>query len=150
GFSTWTSILSPPTAPTRRTSITTSATCWPSSPRLRRFRHGPAGSLWSRRVHPASTRPSSAPSARQRLFWGSPLRSQPPTTCHLRPSVFLYAVTIFLGAFLLFQIQPIMGKYVLPWFGGAPAVWSTCLVFFQLVLLAGYLYAHGLATRLSP
>src|SRR5215510_5700438 len=62
----------------------------------------------------------------------------------------LYALTIFLGAFLLFQIQPIMGKYVLPWFGGAPAVWSTCLVFFQLVLLAGYLYAHCLATRLSP
>jgi spermidine synthase len=64
--------------------------------------------------------------------------------------VFLYAVTIFLGAFLLFQIQPMIGKYVLPWFGGAPAVWSTCLVFFQLILLAGYLYAHGLATRLSP
>src|SRR5262249_33958961 len=57
---------------------------------------------------------------------------------------------IFLGAFLLFQIQPLMGKYVLPWFGGAPAVWSTCLVFFQVVLLAGYSYAHGLATRLSP
>ena len=59
----------------------------------------------------------------------------------------LYALTIFLGAFLLFQIQPMIGKYVLPWFGGAPAVWSTCLVFFQLVLLAGYLYAHALATR---
>ncbi|HJW13335.1 MAG TPA: ferrichrome ABC transporter permease, partial [Thermoanaerobaculia bacterium] len=63
--------------------------------------------------------------------------------------MFLYALTVFLGAFLLFQIQPLMGKYVLPWFGGAPAVWSTCLVFFQLVLLAGYLYAHGLASRLS-
>src|SRR5215468_10513094 len=62
----------------------------------------------------------------------------------------LYALTIFLGAFLLFQIQPLMGKYVLPWFGGAPAVWSTCLVFFQLVLLAGYLYAHTLATRIPP
>ncbi|HKF43391.1 MAG TPA: fused MFS/spermidine synthase [Thermoanaerobaculia bacterium] len=60
----------------------------------------------------------------------------------------LYALTIFLGAFLLFQIQPLMGKYVLPWFGGAPAVWSTCLVFFQLVLLAGYLYAHALATQI--
>ena len=58
-----------------------------------------------------------------------------------------YALTIFLGAFLLFQIQPLMGKSILPWFGGAPAVWSTCLVFFQLVLLAGYLYAHGLARR---
>ncbi len=61
-----------------------------------------------------------------------------------------YAVTIFLEAFLLFQIQPLIGKYILPWFGGAPAVWSTCLLFFQLVLLAGYLYAHGLVSRLSP
>jgi hypothetical protein len=59
----------------------------------------------------------------------------------------LYALTVFLGAFLLFQIQPLIGKFILPWFGGAPAVWSTCLVFFQLVLLAGYLYAHGLARR---
>jgi hypothetical protein len=64
--------------------------------------------------------------------------------------MFLYALTIFLGAFLLFQIQPLIGKFILPWFGGAPAVWSTCLVFFQLVLLAGYLYAHGLARRASP
>ncbi|HEY3123171.1 MAG TPA: ferrichrome ABC transporter permease [Thermoanaerobaculia bacterium] len=61
-----------------------------------------------------------------------------------------YALTVFLGAFLLFQIQPLMGKSILPWFGGAPAVWSTCLVFFQLVLLAGYLYAHGLARRSNP
>ena len=61
--------------------------------------------------------------------------------------MFLYALTVFLGAFLLFQIQPLMGKCVLPWFGGVPAVWSTCLVFFQLVLLAGYLYAHALARR---
>ncbi len=61
-----------------------------------------------------------------------------------------YALTVFLGAFLLFQIQPLMGKSILPWFGGAPAVWSTCLVFFQLVLLAGYLYAHGLVRRSNP
>jgi spermidine synthase len=61
-----------------------------------------------------------------------------------------YALTVFLGAFLLFQIQPLMGKSILPWFGGAPAVWSTCLVFFQLVLLVGYLYAHGLARRSNP
>jgi hypothetical protein len=61
-----------------------------------------------------------------------------------------YALTVFLGAFLLFQIQPLMGKSILPWFGGAPAVWSTCLVFFQLGLLAGYLYAHGLARRSNP
>ncbi|HEY6929799.1 MAG TPA: ferrichrome ABC transporter permease [Thermoanaerobaculia bacterium] len=57
------------------------------------------------------------------------------------------ALTIFLGAFLLFQIEPLIGKYILPWFGGAPAVWTTCLLFFQLLLLAGYSYAHGLARR---
>ena len=64
--------------------------------------------------------------------------------------MFAYAVTVFLEAFLLFQIQPLIGKYILPWFGGAPAVWSTCLLFFQIVLLGGYLYAHGVASRLSP
>jgi hypothetical protein len=62
----------------------------------------------------------------------------------------LYALTVFLGAFLLFQIEPLIGKFILPWFGGAPAVWSTCLLFFQLVLLAGYLYAHALARRATP
>ena len=56
-------------------------------------------------------------------------------------------VTIFLGAFLLFQVQPMMGRYVLPWFGGGPAVWTTCLLFFQLFLLAGYAYAHWLGSR---
>ncbi|MEW6671319.1 MAG: fused MFS/spermidine synthase [Thermodesulfobacteriota bacterium] len=53
-----------------------------------------------------------------------------------------YALTIFLSAFLLFQVQPLMGRYILPWFGGTPAVWTTCMLFFQLLLLAGYLYAH--------
>ena len=54
----------------------------------------------------------------------------------------LFPVTIFLGAFLLFQIQPIMGRFVLPKFGGGPSVWTTCLLFFQLVLVAGYGWAH--------
>jgi SAM-dependent methyltransferase len=53
---------------------------------------------------------------------------------------------IFSSAFLLFQIQPIMGKLILPWFGGSAAVWSTCMVFFQVLLLLGYGYAH-LTTR---
>jgi len=61
-----------------------------------------------------------------------------------------HAAAIFLGAFLLFQIQPLIGKYILPWFGGTPAVWSTCMLFFQLLLLAGYAYSHGLATRVRP
>ncbi len=55
------------------------------------------------------------------------------------------AATIFTSAFLLFQVQPILSKMILPWFGGSPAVWSTCLLFFQLVLLAGYGYAHLLS-----
>jgi hypothetical protein len=63
--------------------------------------------------------------------------------------VFPYALTIFLSAFLLFQIQPLMGKYLLPWFGGTPAVWTTCMLFFQTVLLLGYGYGHGLAKRWS-
>jgi hypothetical protein len=46
-----------------------------------------------------------------------------------------YALTIFLSAFLLFQVQPLMGKYLLPWFGGAPAVWTTCMLFYQVLLL---------------
>ncbi len=61
-----------------------------------------------------------------------------------------FALTIFLGAFLLFQIEPIVAKAILPWFGGAPAVWTTCLLFFQTLLLAGYAYAHLIGTKLSP
>jgi hypothetical protein len=53
-----------------------------------------------------------------------------------------YALTIFTGAFLLFQIQPLIGKYILPWFGGGPGVWTVCLLFFQVFLLGGYAYAH--------
>jgi len=61
-----------------------------------------------------------------------------------------FALTIFTGAFLLFQVQPLIGKYILPWFGGGPGVWTTCLLFFQVVLLGGYAYAHFVSTRLTP
>jgi hypothetical protein len=54
----------------------------------------------------------------------------------------LYALTIFLSAFLLFQVQPLIAKIILPWFGGSAAVWTAAMLFFQLVLLAGYAYAH--------
>src|SRR5579864_5751320 len=54
----------------------------------------------------------------------------------------LYAVTIFLSAFLLFQVQPLIAKMILPWFGGSAAVWSASMLFFQLLLLGGYAYAH--------
>lgn len=54
------------------------------------------------------------------------------------------AGTVFLSAFLLFQVQPIISKSILPWFGGSPSVWTTCMIFFQSLLVAGYAYAHGL------
>lgn len=63
--------------------------------------------------------------------------------------VTLYAATIFLGAFLLFQVQPLIAKVILPWFGGSAAVWSAALFFFQLALLAGYAYAHALVRYLT-
>ncbi len=59
----------------------------------------------------------------------------------------LHAATVFLSAFLLFLVQPILAKQVLPWFGGVAIVWTLCMVFFQLVLLLGYAYAHWLASR---
>ncbi|MHC4081424.1 MAG: spermidine synthase [Planctomycetota bacterium] len=55
-----------------------------------------------------------------------------------------FTITIFVGAVLLFAVQPMVGKLLLPWLGGAPAVWNTCMVFFQAILLAGYAYAHVL------
>src|SRR4029077_8517529 len=60
-----------------------------------------------------------------------------------------YALTIFISAFLLFQVQPLVSKYILPWFGGSPAVWTTCMLFFQSLLFAGYAYAHFSAQRLN-
>lgn len=61
-----------------------------------------------------------------------------------------YAVTIFASACLLFQIQPMIGKMILPWFGGSAAVWTASLLFFQLALLAGYAYAHASLRWLRP
>jgi len=63
--------------------------------------------------------------------------------------ILIYAITVFLSAFLLFQIQPIIAKMILAWFGGSSSVWSTCMLFFQVVLLFGYLYAHWLQQRFS-
>src|ERR1700677_3660519 len=62
----------------------------------------------------------------------------------------LYASTIFLSAFLLFQVQPLIAKIILPWFGGSAAVWAAPMLFFQLILLAGYAYAHVLIRYLRP
>jgi hypothetical protein len=62
----------------------------------------------------------------------------------------IYGATIFVSAFLLFQVQPLVSKAILPWFGGTPAVWTTCMLFFQAALFAGYAYAHISQTRLRP
>lgn len=60
----------------------------------------------------------------------------------------LLALTIFVSAFLLFLVQPVIAKQILPWFGGGAAVWSTCLVFFQVALLAGYFYSDWIVRKL--
>ena len=64
--------------------------------------------------------------------------------------ILLYAMTIFLGAFLLFGVQPLIGRFLLPWFGGTPEVWTTCMLFFQIFLLAGYAWSHLIIRFLSP
>jgi hypothetical protein len=62
-------------------------------------------------------------------------------------NMLIFGALMFLSAFLLFVVQPLIGKYILPWFGGTPAVWTACMLFFQALLLAGYAYAHALANR---
>ncbi len=66
-----------------------------------------------------------------------------PTNKPRVPAIF-FALTILLSAFLLFQIQPLIAKLILPWFGGSAAVWTSCMLFFQMALLGGYAYAHWL------
>ena len=65
------------------------------------------------------------------------------------PLLILFGLTIFLSAFLLFQVQLIIGKYILPWFGGTPAVFTACILFFQTLLLVGYCYSHVIVAKLS-
>jgi len=62
----------------------------------------------------------------------------------------LFSATVFVSAFLLFLVQPMIARIILPWFGGTASVWTTCLMFFQFTLLAGYLYAHAAVRFLSP
>ncbi|MFY8200147.1 MAG: hypothetical protein ACOVLE_05725, partial [Pirellula staleyi] len=54
-----------------------------------------------------------------------------------------------MSAFLLFQVQPLISKFILPWFGGSPAVWTTAMLFFQCTLFLGYVYSHLSASRLK-
>src|SRR6516162_11063419 len=76
----------------------------------------------------------------------------PILLCYLSPLMspvtVLYSIAIFLGSFLLFLIEPMAAKRLVPLLGGSAAVWTTCLVFFQVALLVGYVCAHWLATRL--
>ena len=64
------------------------------------------------------------------------------STAKWRSVAAIYAPAVFLGAFLLFGVQLLMGRYVLPWFGGSPEIWTVCMLFFQVFLLAGYTYAY--------
>src|SRR5690349_11982770 len=66
------------------------------------------------------------------------------------PAALAAALTILLSATLLFAIQPVVAKAILPWFGGTPAVWTTCMLFFQALLLGGYAYAHALIRFATP
>ena len=61
-----------------------------------------------------------------------------------------YALTVFVGALLLFQVEPLIAKIIVPWFGGCPSVWTTCMLVFQLLLFVGYAYAHATTRLLSP
>jgi hypothetical protein len=63
--------------------------------------------------------------------------------------IFIFAATLFTSAALMFVLQPMFGKILLPLLGGSPAVWNTCMVFYQSILFLGYLYAHYLSTRFS-
>jgi hypothetical protein len=69
---------------------------------------------------------------------------------HNTGSKVLFAGTIFSSAFLLFLVQPLIAKQILPWFGGSAAVWSICMVFFQVTLLAGYAYSDWISRHLAP
>lgn len=66
------------------------------------------------------------------------------------PVKLLFAATLGLAGFLLFQVQPVLAKYILPWFGGSATTWTVCLLFFQLALLAGYAYAYALTAPIKP
>jgi hypothetical protein len=81
---------------------------------------------------------------------GAMLPSPPAPLAASRRSIAAFGATILLGAFLLFQMQPLVSKAILPWFGGCPAVWTTCMLFFQTLLFGGYLYAHLLQRWLAP
>jgi hypothetical protein len=99
---------------------------------------------------PSRTGTKSSPREAPARTIASPLRQPSVVAVATRPRVGVYAITIFLSAFLLFQVQLVMGKFILPRFGGGPSVWSTSLLMFQLLLLAGYGYAAFICANFEP
>src|SRR5258707_4730703 len=89
---------------------------------------------WCRRIYPALSSPPTQYSDRPPAIWGVVIA--------------VFALCIFASAFLLFLVEPMVAKMVLPVVGGTPAVWTTSVLFFQTVLLVGYGYSHWLAIRL--
>src|SRR5262245_48175059 len=99
-------------------------------------------------VHPAGpdapSQPMTTPSATASS--PSPSESSAANAAVAPPQLaWAIALAIFVSAFLLFQVQPLLGKFILPWFGGTPAVWTTAMLFFQVALFGGYTYAHLLS-----
>lgn len=80
----------------------------------------------------------------------SPQVGAPTGATAARAGLLLFGGTVLTSAFLLFQVQPLIGKVILPWFGSSPGVWTTCMLFFQLLLLGGYAYSHLIVSRLTP
>ena len=65
-------------------------------------------------------------------------------------NLWVFRLAIALSAFLLFLVQPLIARFILPWFGGGPTVWTGCMLFFQVALLAGYAYSHVMIRWLGP
>src|SRR6266566_5984009 len=85
-------------------------------------------------------------------YTAAPADLSPATISESPPPAWLLwdlALLILVSAFLLFQVQPLISKFILPWFGGSPAVWTTCMLFFQSLLFCGYAYAHVTSRLLS-
>lgn len=114
---------------------------------MARPKHSTRGSA-SPRPAPTAHATAKKPQGRDSLLAAAPPAPAPAPDASPRGAA-VYALTIFLSAFLLFQVQLIMGKYVLPWFGGTPAVWNTCMLVYQVLLLAGYAYAFAMANRVD-
>ncbi len=80
----------------------------------------------------------------------APARTPRTAPAPVRAGMLLFGATVLTSAFLLFQVQPLIAKVILPWFGSSPGVWTACMLFFQMLLLGGYAYSHLVVSRLTP